>query len=140
MCCRLWVVFLISFLLAGAVPVRAAPFDECLQTFTVCCSRTIVATAEHVFLRMWALMPVVAEITPPTTYQCHGGHLSIRSPIPAPRHPAENVECYQGSRPLRPVGNVLYAGLAAPYDREQGHLMIWLPEHRYRWAGGGCIG
>jgi len=32
------------------------------------------------------------------------------------------------------------AGLAAPYDREQGHLMIWPPEHRYRWAGGGCIG
>jgi hypothetical protein len=55
----------------------------------------------------------------------------------APRHPAKNAECYQGSRPLRPVGSVHYAGLAAPYNREQGHLMIWPPEHRYRWAGGG---
>jgi len=32
------------------------------------------------------------------------------------------------------------AGLAALYDRELGHLMIWPPEHRYRWAGGGCTG
>jgi len=22
------------------------------------------------------------------------------------------------------------AGLAAPYDQEQGHLMIWPPDHR----------
>lgn len=59
---------------------------------------------------------------------------------PSPRHPAKNVECYQGSRPLRPVGNVHYAGLVAPYVREQGHLMIWPPGHRYRWAGGGSTG
>ncbi|AUA34577.1 SEL1-like repeat protein [Pseudomonas sp. SGAir0191] len=59
---------------------------------------------------------------------------------PAPRHPAKNAECHQGSRPLRPVGMSSSAGLAAPYVREQGHLMIWPPEHLYRWAGGGCIG
>ncbi|MEG0870666.1 MAG: hypothetical protein RSG77_27050, partial [Hafnia sp.] len=32
-------------------------------------------------------------------------------------------------------GCPLNAGLAALYDQEQGHLMIWPPEHRYRWAG-----
>lgn len=53
------------------------------------------------------------------------------SPALAPRHPAKNVECYQGSRPLRPVGMSSSAGLAAPYVREQGHLMIWPPEHRF---------
>jgi len=63
-----------------------------------------------------------------------------RAVILSPRHPAKNAECYQGSRPLRPVGNVLYAGLAAPYDRGHGRLMIWPPEHRYRWAGGGSTG
>jgi hypothetical protein len=42
----------------------------------------------------------------------------------SPRHPAKNVECYQGSRPLRPVRVSTNAGLAALYDRELGHLMI----------------
>jgi hypothetical protein len=53
--------------------------------------------------------------------------LEVSTSKPSPRHPAKNAECYQGSRPLRPVGNVHYAGLTAPYDREQGHLMIWPP-------------
>ena len=61
--------------------------------------------------------------------------LQISSP-----HSAKNAECYQGSRPLRPVGNVHYAGLAAFYNRELGYLMIWPPEHRYQWAGGGSTG
>ena len=43
-----------------------------------------------------------------------------------------DVECYQGSRPLRPVRVVRYAGLAALYDRELGHLMIWPPGHFQR--------
>lgn len=68
---------------------------------------------------------------------CRSLHFSL---ILAPRHPAKNAECYQGSRPLRPVRMSSNSGLATPYVREQGHLMIWPPEHRYRWAGGGCIG
>ena len=83
----------------------------------------------------------VAEIAAiASTHQSHVAHLIFCSPVLPPRHPAKNAECYQGSRPLQPVGSVLYAGLVAPYDREQGHLMIWPPEHRYRWAGGGSIG
>ncbi|MNJ56343.1 hypothetical protein D3C77_518840 [compost metagenome] len=121
-----------------------APFDECLPPITVRFDCAVMAAAEHIFQRLQsciAQLPAVAEIAAiASRHQCHVGHLIFRSPILAPRHPAKNVECYQGSRPLRPVGNVLYAGLAAPYDREQGHLMIWPPEHRYRWAGGGCIG
>lgn len=111
---------------------------------TVRLDRAVVAAAEHVLKRLRpckAQLPAITEIaTIASTYPCHVGHLICRSSILAPRHPAKNAECYQGSRPLRPVGNVLYAGLAAPYNREQGHLMIWPPEHRYRWAGRGCIG
>jgi hypothetical protein len=103
-----------------------------------------MTTAEHVFQRLRlsvAQLPAVAKITAlATTYQCHIDLLLAGSPILPPRHPAKNAECYQGSRPLRPVGNVLYAGLAAPYVREQGHLMIWPPKHRCRWAGGGSTG
>ncbi len=111
---------------------------------TVRFDRAVMATTEHVFqcLRSCvAQLPAVTEITAIAfTHQSHVAHLIVRSPILAPRHPAKNVECYQGSRPLRPVGMSSSAGLAAPYVREQGHLMIWPPEHRYRWTGGGCIG
>ena len=103
-----------------------------------------MTAAEHVFQRLWprvAQLPAVTEIAAiASTYQCHADHLIAASPILAPRHPAKNAECYQGSRPLRPVRMSADAGLAAPYVRGQGHLMIWPPEHRYRWAGGGCIG
>ncbi|MNJ49984.1 hypothetical protein D3C77_452430 [compost metagenome] len=122
----------------------AAPLHERLPAITVRFDRTVMTAAEHIFqcLRSCVTqLSAVAEIAATaSTHQCHVGHLICRSPVLAPRHPAKNVECYQGSRPLRPVGNVHYAGLAAPYVREQGHLMIWPPEHRYRWAGGGCIG
>lgn len=122
----------------------AASFDECLPPITVRFDRAVMTAAEHVFQRLRSCLtqlPAVTEIaTIASTHQCHIGHLIFCSPILAPRHPARNAECYQGSRPLRPVGNVHYAGLAAPYDREQGHLMIWPPEHRYRGAGGGCKG
>ncbi len=122
----------------------AAPLHECLPPITVCLHRAVMAAAEHVFQRLRpciAQLPAIAEIAAiPPTYQCHVDHLIACSPILAPRHPAKNVECYQGSMPLRPVGVSTNAGLAAPYVREQGHLMIWPPEHRYRWAGGGCIG
>ena len=122
----------------------SASLRECQAAITVCLHRAVVAAAEHVLQRLRpcvAQLPAVAEIaTIESGYQCHVGLLIVRSPILAPRHPAKNAECYQGSRPLRPVGNVLCAGLAAPYVRKQGHLMIWPPEHRYRWAGGGSTG
>jgi len=106
----------------------AAPPHECQPSITVRLDRAVVATAEHVFqcLRPCiAQLPAAAETTAiASTHQCHVDHIIYRSTILAPRHPAMNVECYQGSRPLRPVGNVHYAGLAAPYVREQGHLMI----------------
>ena len=110
----------------------------------MCLNRAVVAAAEYAFERLRpceAQLPAVAENAAiPPTYQCHIVHLISHSPTLAPRHPAKNVECYQGSRPLRPVGMSSNAGLAAPYVREQGHLMIWPPEHRYRWAGGGSTG
>lgn len=122
----------------------ATPLHEYLPPITVCLHRAIVATAEHVFQRLRPCitqLPAVAEIAAiASARQCHVDHLIFRSPILAPRHPAKSAECYQGSRPLRPVGLSSSAGLAAPYVREQGHLMIWPPEHRNRWAGGGCIG
>ena len=93
--------------------------------------RAVVASAKHVFQRLRpciAQLPTVAEIAAIAfTHQCHIDHLIFYSPVLAPRHPAKNAECYQGSRPLRPVGSVLYAGLAAAYDQEQGHLTIWPP-------------
>lgn len=121
-----------------------APLYEYLPSTTVRLDRAVMAAAEHVFqcLRPCiAQLPAVAKIAAvASTHQCHVGHLIVRPPVLTPRHPAKNAECYQGSRPLRPVGMSSNAGLAAPYVREQGHLMIWPPEHRYRWAGGGSIG
>jgi len=97
-----------------------------------------MTAAEHVFQRLRscaAQLPAVTRITAiAPTHQCHVSHLIFRSPVLAPRHPAKNVECYQGSRPLRPVGMSSNAGLAALYDRELGHLMIWPPEH-FRGSG-----
>lgn len=69
------------------------------------------------------------RVCPPMS---HIAPLIFCSPVLAPRHPAKNAECYQGSRPLRPLEMSSNAVLAAPYAREQGHLRIWPPEHRYR--------
>lgn len=112
----------------------AAPLHECLPPITVRFDCAVMATTEHVFQRLRPCivqLPSIAEIAAiASTHQCHVCNLIFRSSTLAPRHPAKNAECYQGSRPLRPVGMSSDAGLAAPYVREQGHLMIWPPEHR----------
>lgn len=87
---------------------RAAPVHECLPPITVRFDRAVMACAEYVFQR---LRPLVAQLLAvieiaaiASTYQCYVGYLFSCSPILAPRHPGKNAECYQGSRPLRPVG------------------------------------
>ena len=78
-------------------------------------------TAEHILQRH---RPGIAQLPdiPYTPYPIPHTPCPrfIQFPILAPRHPAKNAECYQGSRPLRPVGMSSNAGLAAPYVREQG--------------------
>src|SRR5471032_1922104 len=87
---------------------RPAPLHECPPPIAVRLDRAVMATTEHIFQRLLtriAQLPAVTEIAAiASTYQCHVSHLIIRSPTLAPRHPAKNAECYQGSRPLRPVG------------------------------------
>lgn len=58
----------------------AAPLNECLPPITVRLDRAVVASAEHVFQRLWpcvAQLPAVAEIAAIAfTHQCHVGHPS----------------------------------------------------------------
>jgi hypothetical protein len=121
-----------------------APFEECLPPFTVRLDRAVVAAAEHVFrrLRPWiAQLPAVAELRPsrlPTNAIPHTSSSALHSSSHV--IPPRMLSVIRDQGPCDLWGMSSNAGLAALYDQEQGHLMIWPPEHRYRWAGGGSAG
>lgn len=92
------------------------------------------AAASDFPIQARALILLDAEISQALLSSSDGYHRT------APSSSRQEFERYQGSRPMRAMGVPSNAGLAAPCIREQGHLMIWPLEHRYRRASGGSIG
>ncbi|MCY1444736.1 hypothetical protein D9M71_612210 [compost metagenome] len=88
--------------------LRPTPAHKRLPAITVRLDRAVMPAAKHIAqcLRPGiAQLPTPSKIAPiPSTYQCHDQTPVEAKPLkPSPRHPAMDVECYQGSRPLRPV-------------------------------------
>src|SRR5450830_345918 len=94
----------------------ATPAYKRLPVITVRLDRAVVPAAKQIAQCPRpgiAQLPTIAKIAPSSsTDQSHDQTPLEAKPLkPSPRRPAKNVECYQGSRPLRPVRVVHYAGL-----------------------------
>ncbi|CRM20133.1 hypothetical protein [Pseudomonas sp. 44 R 15] len=95
--------------LANPRPIlRATPAHKRLPPITVRLDRAVMPAAKQVPQCMRpgiAQLPTVAKIASISpAHQCHDQTPpEAKSLKLSPRHPATNVECYQGSRPLRPV-------------------------------------